>query len=148
MRRREEEEYYRYNQERPRFENEYNSTPHLSSRGAEFESIRLATRIHEWYRDRVPVEESTELPAQKGTLRISDTDRAVQSMYLYEPEKDDRDLHGDHMVYEPPQSSSSKQFYSQLQPGLQLEEDDWLEDYNYIRPGKSSIRDEAYQNRY
>jgi hypothetical protein len=27
-------------------------------------------------------------------------------MYLYDPEKDDRDLHSDHMVYEPPQSIS------------------------------------------
>ena len=159
-----------------------------------------------------PEEESTELPAQKGTLRISDTNRAIQPMYLYEPEKDDRDLHGDHMVYEPPQSSSSKwgprpyslsdiiflydtedegqrgyehesqdrfheshkhpfhqyqmylddrgrrsyvhtdtvdeQFYLQLQPRLQLEEGDWLEDYNFIRPGESSIRDKAYRNWY
>ena len=103
-----EEDYYGYNQEepRPRFENEHKSTPHLNSRGAEFESIRLATRIHEWYRDRVPDEELTELPAQKGTLRISNTDRAVQLLYLYDPEKDHRDLHGDYMVYEPSQSSS------------------------------------------
>ena len=63
---RSEEDYYRYNQEesRPRFENEYKSTSHLNPRGAEFESIRLAIRINEWYRDRVPDEELTELPAQ------------------------------------------------------------------------------------
>ena len=91
---------------RPRFENEYKSTPHLNPRGAEFESIRLATRIHEWYRDRVPDEELTELPAQKGILLISDTDQAVQPLYLYDRDKDDRDLHDDHMVYEPPQSSN------------------------------------------
>ena len=34
----------------------------------------------------------------------------------------------------------------QWQPGFQLEEGNWLEDYNYIRPGQSSIRDEAYRN--
>ena len=33
-------------------------------------------------------------------------------------------------------------------PGLQLEEGEWLDDYNYIRPGESSIRDEAYRNWY
>jgi hypothetical protein len=38
--------------------------------------------------------------------------------------------------------------YSQWQPGLQLEEGNWLEDYNFIRPGLSSIRDEAYRNWY
>ena len=38
--------------------------------------------------------------------------------------------------------------YSQWQPGLQLEEDNWREDYNYIRPGPSSIRDEAYREWY
>ena len=31
--------------------------------------------------------------------------------------------------------------YSHLQPELQLEEGNWREDYNYIRPGPSSIRD-------
>ena len=73
---------------------------------AQFESIRLATRIHEWYRDRVPEEEFMKLPAQKGKLRISNADRAVRPMYLYDPEMDGRDLHSDHMVlYEPPQSS-------------------------------------------
>ena len=129
-------------------------------------------------------------------------------MYLYDPEKNDRNLHDHYMVYEPPQSSSKwrprsyslaeiiyeydtedegrrcyegdtqnlfhethshpfhqyqmymddesrrryvhtdtgdKQFYANLQPGLQLEEGDWSEDYNYIRrPGESSSRDEAY----
>ena len=77
------EEYYGYNKEqpRPRFEDECKSTPYLSSHGAEFESIRLATRIHEWYRDRVPEEEEfMKLPAQKGTLWISNADRAVQPM--------------------------------------------------------------------
>jgi hypothetical protein len=45
--RRREEDYYRYNQEepKPQFENEYKPTPHLNSRGAEFESIRLATIV-------------------------------------------------------------------------------------------------------
>ena len=38
--------------------------------------------------------------------------------------------------------------YSQWQPGLELEEGNWLEDYNYIRPGDSSIRDEAYRDCY
>ena len=38
--------------------------------------------------------------------------------------------------------------YSQWQPGLELEEGNWLEDYNYIRPGESSIRDKAYRNWY
>ncbi len=38
--------------------------------------------------------------------------------------------------------------YSHLQPGLKLEEGNWREDYNYIRPGPSSIRDEAYQEWY
>ena len=67
-RRRREEEYHGYSQEepRPRFENEHKSTPHLNPRGAEFESIRLATRIQEWYHDRAPEEEHTDLPAQKG----------------------------------------------------------------------------------
>ena len=60
-----EEEYYGYNQEepRPRFEDECKSTPYLSSYETEFESIKLATRIHEWYRDRVPEEEFMKLPA-------------------------------------------------------------------------------------
>jgi hypothetical protein len=50
--RRREEDYYGYNQQeqsRPRSETNIS----LSSRGAEFESIRLAIRMHEWYRDRV-----------------------------------------------------------------------------------------------
>ncbi len=38
--------------------------------------------------------------------------------------------------------------YAQLQPGLQLEEGNWLENYNYIRPGLSSIRGEAYREWY
>ena len=38
--------------------------------------------------------------------------------------------------------------YSQWQPGLQLEEGNWREDYNNIRPSQSSIRDEAYQEWY
>ena len=107
-RRHREEGYHGYSQEepRPRFENEYKSTPHLIPRGTEFESIRLATRIEEWYRNRAPDEELTELPAQKGILRISDTEKAVQPSYLYDPEKDDRELHRDHMVYDPPQRSS------------------------------------------
>ena len=90
-----EEEYYGYSQgePRPRFENEHKSTPHLNPRGAEFESIRLATRIEEWYRNRAPYEELTELPAQKGILRISNIDQAVQPRYLYDPEKDDTDFH-------------------------------------------------------
>ena len=44
--------------------------------------------------------------------------------------------------------TGDEQFYSQWQPGLVLEEGNWLEDYNYIRPGQSSIRDEAYRNWY
>jgi hypothetical protein len=60
----------------------------------------LATRIQEWYHDCIPDEETTELPAQKGILRISDTDQAVQPRYLYDPDKDDRDLHFDQMIYE------------------------------------------------
>ena len=76
-----EEEHYGYSQEesRPRFENEHKFTTHLNPRGAEFEGIRLATRIQGWYRDRVPDEELNELPAQKGILRISDTDQAEQT---------------------------------------------------------------------
>ena len=46
------------------------------------------------------------LPAQKGTLRISNADCAVQPMYLHDPEKDDRDLHRDYMVREPPRNKS------------------------------------------
>ena len=38
--------------------------------------------------------------------------------------------------------------YAQWQPGLQLEGGDWSEDYNYIRPSQSSIRDEAYREWY
>ena len=47
--RRRKEEFYGYNQyeKRPRFEDECKSTSYLSSSGAEFESIRLATRIRE-----------------------------------------------------------------------------------------------------
>ena len=84
-RRRRKEEYYGFSQEksRPRFENEHKSTPHLNQLGAEFESIRLATRTQEWYHDRVPDGEPTELPAQKGILRISDTEQAVQPRRIY-----------------------------------------------------------------
>jgi hypothetical protein len=211
-RRRREEEYHGYSQgePRPRFENEHKSTPHLNPRGAEFESIRLAIRIEEWYRNRTPEEELTELPAQKGILRISDTERAVQPLYLYDPEKDDTDLHFDQMIYEPRRRSiwgqrpyslaeiiyeydtedeeqldceresqdrhhdhhthplaqytlyrqdggrrrcvltdtGDELIYSQRQPGLQFEEGSWKEDYNYIRPGPSSIRDESYRTWY
>ena len=58
-------EYCGYDQEepRPRFEDECKWTPYLSSYGTEFESIKLATKIHEWYRDRVPEEEFMKLPA-------------------------------------------------------------------------------------
>ena len=41
-----------------------------------------------------------------------------------------------------------EQFYAYLQPGLQLEEGNWPEDYNYIRPGQDSLRDEAYREWY
>ncbi len=105
-----EEEYYEYNQgePRPRFENEHKSTPHLNPRGSEFESIRLAIRrIEEWYRNRAPYEELTELPAQKGILRISNIDQALQPRYLYDPEKDDTDLlHCEQILYEPPRHRS------------------------------------------
>ena len=53
------EEFYGYYQDKPRarFEDKCKSTSHLSSAEAEFEGIRLATKIHEWYRARVPEEE-------------------------------------------------------------------------------------------
>jgi hypothetical protein len=44
--------------------------------------------------------------------------------------------------------TGDERVYSQWQFGLQLEEGNWLEDYNYIRPGLSSIRDEAYREWY
>ena len=87
-------------------EDECKSTPHLSSAEAEFKGRRLATRIHEWYRARVQEKEFIKLPAQKSTIRISDADRAVQPMYLYDPEKVDKDLEHDYMVPEPPRKSS------------------------------------------
>jgi hypothetical protein len=108
-RRRREEEYHGYSQgePRPRFESEHMSTPHLNPRGSEFESIRLATRIEEWYRNRSPYEELAELPAQKGILRISNIDQAVQPRYLYDPEKNDTDLiHREQMLYDPPRRRS------------------------------------------
>jgi hypothetical protein len=69
--------FYGYNRDepRPQFEDKCKSTPHLSSADAEFEGIRFATRIHEWYRARVPQEEFMKLPAQKGNLRISEADQ-------------------------------------------------------------------------
>ena len=75
-----------------------------SSRGAEFESIRrLASRIEEWYRDRVPDDQPMESPAnQKGILRISNVEQAVPPRYLHDPDKDE-DLHSDFMAYEPSQ---------------------------------------------
>ena len=78
----------------------------LNPCGTEFESIRLTTRIEECYRNCVPDEELTALPAQKGILRSSDSEQAIQPSYLYDRDKDDRDLHRDHMVYDPPQRSS------------------------------------------
>ena len=145
-------------------------------------------------------------------MRISDTEKAVQPSYIYDPDKDEEDLHRDHMVYDPPrcrsewaprpyslmrvtqkrvgtegrcgcQRDADDQLFEnhshplhqyitylkdggrrrcvltdtgddelvyllQWQPGFQLEEGNWLEDYNYIRPGQSSIRDEAYWNWY
>ena len=44
--------------------------------------------------------------------------------------------------------TGDESLYSQWQPGLQLEEGNWSEDYNYIRPSQSSIRDEAYREWY
>ena len=146
------------------------------------------------------------LPAQKGILRISDTDRAVQPMYLYDPEKDDRDLELEpprnssrwgprpytlaEIVYEydtederqldcqrdaqdhfyknhthplhqfltfledggrrrfEPNDTGNESLYSQWQPGIQLKEVNWIEDYNYIRLGESSIHNEAYRDWY
>ena len=144
-------------------------------------------------------------------MRISDTEKAVKPSYLYNPDKDDRDLHRDHIDYDPLQRSSKwaprpyslseiiydydsedegqrgyerdtqdryheiasyplnqyreylddggrrryvhtdtgdEQFYSQWQPGLLLDDGKWSEDYNYIRPSQSSIRDEAYREWY
>ena len=94
---RREEEYHGYSREepRPRFEGDYKSTPHLDPRGAEFESIRLATRIEEWYRDRAPEDQPMELPAQKGILRFSS---AEQARYLHDPDKD-VDIHFDFREY-------------------------------------------------
>jgi hypothetical protein len=110
MRRRREEEYHGHSREepRPRFKGEHKSTPHLNPRGAGFESIKLATRIVEWYREHAPDEEPTELPAQKGNiLRISDRKEAIQPSYLYDPDKDDRDLIDlEHRLYEPPRRRS------------------------------------------
>jgi hypothetical protein len=39
--------------------------------------------------------------------------------------------------------TGNQSLYSQCQPGIQLEEGNWSENYNYIRPSQSSIRDEA-----
>ena len=109
-RRRREEEHHGYSQgvPRPRFEDEHKSTPHLNPRGAEFESIRLATRIEEWYRDHAREEKLTEPPAQKGnTLLFSENERAVQPSYLYHPDKDDTDLIDlEYRLYEPPRRRS------------------------------------------
>ena len=44
--------------------------------------------------------------------------------------------------------TGDEQFYSYRQPGLQLEEVNWSEDFNYIRPSQSSMRDEAYREWY
>ena len=44
--------------------------------------------------------------------------------------------------------TGDERFYSNRQPGLQLEDGNWSEDYNYIRPHQSSIRDEAYRAWY
>ena len=44
--------------------------------------------------------------------------------------------------------TGDEQFYSDRQPGLQLEDGNWSEDYNYIRPRQSSIRDDAYRAWY
>ncbi len=213
-RQRREEEYHRHSREepRPRFEGEHKSTPHLNPRGAEFTSIKLATRIVEWYNDHAPDGELTELPAQKGMLRISDREKAIQPpSYLYDPDKDDIEI-TDYTESDPPQPcndpwgprpyyladivktyetedeesraeerasqdhyyeigsyplnqytlymddggrrkylhdhTGDEQFYSQWQPGLQLEEGNWSEDYNYIRTSQESIRDYGYREWY
>ena len=44
--------------------------------------------------------------------------------------------------------TGDEKFYAHLKPGLQLEEGNWSEDYNYSPSGQSSIRDEAYRNWY
>ena len=55
-----EEKVYGYNRDepRPRIEDECKSIPYFSSAEAEFKGIRLATRIHEWYRAHVPALEN------------------------------------------------------------------------------------------
>ena len=69
---------------RPRFEDEYKSTPHLSSVDADFEGIRLATRIG-----------IHEVTSSEGYL----TDQQSRSFkqygpfrYLYDPFKDNSDF--------------------------------------------------------
>ena len=47
-----------------------------------------------------------------------------------------------------PTDTGDEETYAQWQPGLELEEGNWLKDYNYIRPSESSIRDEAYRSWY
>ena len=54
------------------------------------------------YNDRAPDGELTELPAQKGMLRISDREKAIQPSYLYDPNKDDREI-TDYTETDPPQ---------------------------------------------
>ena len=45
-------------------------------------------------------------------------------------------------------NTGDEKFYSVRQLGFQLEEANWSEDYNYIRPSQSSIRVEAYRELY
>ena len=156
------------------------------------------------------------VPAQKGTIRIIDADRATVPGYLFDPSAEPSEemqerfnevetLHGTmegrqyrrsrprslaDLVYEydsDPNESRSEQrdtqdhyhsawitpfqrytwyreeggqrkfypddtgkedYYSQWQPGPKLEEGNWMEDYNYIRPSPTSLRDAAYREWY
>ena len=63
---------------------------------------RLATRIHEWYRARIPEEEFMKLPAQKANQRISTADQTVQAPNLYDPSKDNSDFFNDTTTYTRP----------------------------------------------
>ena len=84
--RRSEEEFYGYNRDelRPRIKDECKSTPYLSSAEAEFKDIRLATRIHEWYRggtNKYTLEQSAQILDQRSTPNPRVLRTGTKNMY-------------------------------------------------------------------
>ena len=87
------------------------TSPLLTSTHAE-QSSKASDSLLPGYRNGITIAYQMKNPRSYRLRRVSCvsatlTDQAVQSRYLYDPDKDDRDLHFDQMIYEQQQRRSA-----------------------------------------